>query len=274
MNKTIAFIGTGAMGGAMLHAACRTVPPNQIYITDRDSAKAATLAAELGCHIAADNQAAVAAADCVILCIKPQGIESVLQDIAPILLQSRKSNQPKILCSILAGVSIAQMRRILQDEDYPIVRLMPNTPILIGKGLVLYAADKSVSDAAIVEIETILSACGQVERLAESLFDQATVSAGCVPAFAYLFMEALADGGVAIGLPRDKALQYAAKTVYGAAAMVLETGRHPARLKDMVTSPGGSTIAGIAALEDNALRTAAIKAMQAAYQRNLELGNL
>jgi pyrroline-5-carboxylate reductase len=149
---------------------------------------------------------------------------------------------------------------------------MPNTPALISQGVIAMAASPEVTEETLTMLEKILNAAGIVDRLDENYLDAVTGLSGSGPAFVYLFIEALADGGVQAGLPRDKALRYAAQTVLGAAAMVKETGKHPGELKDMVTSPGGTTIAGVAALENGAFRGAVINAVNAAYQRSKELG--
>jgi len=274
MTKKIAFIGTGAMGGAILKAACQSINPQQIYLTDAMPGKADTLAEELGCHAVSTNQEAAAAADLILLCVKPQTGAAVLQEIAPILLDSLTQGKPKVLCSILAGVTISTLRDLIGNANYPVIRMMPNTPALIGKGLMLLTCDNSISEADKADLLSLITPCGTFEWLSEKLFDQATALSGCTPAFVYMFIEALADGGVSVGVPRAQALEFAARTVYGAAAMVLETGEHPGALKDMVCSPGGSTIAGVAALEDSGFRTAAIQAIQQAAKRNAELGDI
>jgi len=274
MNKTIAFIGTGAMGGAMIRAACRSIDPAQIILTDYLPEKAEHLAAELGCRTAPSNLAAVEAADYVFLCVKPQGAAAVIQEIAPVLRASLADGRPKLLCSILAGVSTEAIRGVLDSPAYPVARIAANTPALVGKGLMLYACDESVPHGDIADLEIILFECGVVTRLEERLVDQAMAVAGCSPAFVYMFIEALADGGVLTGLDRTRSIQFAAQAVYGAAAMVLETDLHPGALKDMVTSPGGSTIAGVAALEAAGFRQAVISAVAASYQRNIQLGEI
>jgi pyrroline-5-carboxylate reductase len=149
---------------------------------------------------------------------------------------------------------------------------MPNTPALISQGVIVMAASAETPAEKADELEKILAAAGMVDRLEEKYLDAVTGLSGSGPAFVYLFIEALADGGVLAGLPRDKALRYAAQTVLGSAAMVKETGRHPGELKDMVTSPGGTTIAGVSALENNAFRGTVINAVEAAWKRSLELG--
>ncbi|MCL2828785.1 MAG: pyrroline-5-carboxylate reductase [Oscillospiraceae bacterium] len=274
MNKTIAFIGTGAMGGAMIRAACRSIDPAQIILTDYLQEKAEALAAELGCRTAPSNPAAVEAADYVFLCVKPQGAAAVIQEIAPVLRDSLADDRPKLLCSILAGVTTEAIREIMGSPAYPVVRIVANTPALVGNGLMIYACDASVAHGDVADLETILSCCGVVTQLEERLVDQATAVAACSPAFVYMFIEALSDGGVLTGLDRTRAQTFAAQAVYGAAAMVLETDFHPGALKDMVTSPGGSTIAGVAALEEAGFRQAVISAVAASYARNVQLGEV
>jgi len=275
MNKKIAFIGTGAMGGAILAAACQGMDPQQITLTDAMPSRAEALAQEYACHAVATNREAAEAADLILLCVKPQTGAAVLREIAPVLLGAQKAGKPKVLCSILAGVTIETLRNLLgAGADYPIIRMMPNTPALIGKGLMLLTCDDAVSEADQSELLTLIAPCGESEWLSETLFDQATALSGCTPAFVYMFIEALADGGVFVGVPRGLAMQFAARAVYGAAAMVLETGEHPGALKDMVCSPGGSTIAGVEALEDSGFRRAAIQAIKQAAKRNAELGDM
>jgi pyrroline-5-carboxylate reductase len=154
----------------------------------------------------------------------------------------------------------------------PVVRIMPNTPALISMGMIALAASPELTAEKIAELETILRASGKVDRIEEKYMDAVTGLSGSGPAFVYLFIEALADGGVLAGLPRDKALSYAAQTVLGSAAMVGATGKHPGELKDMVTSPGGTTIAGVATLEAGAFRGTVISAVEAAFKRSIELG--
>jgi pyrroline-5-carboxylate reductase len=155
----------------------------------------------------------------------------------------------------------------------PVARIMPNTPALVSRGMIALSASPEVGAAALDELEGILSAAGLVDRMPESCLDAVTGLSGSGPAFVYMFIEALADGGVKAGLPRDKALTCAAQTVLGAAAMARETGRHPGELKDMVTSPAGTTIAGVAALERAGFRGAVMDAVEAAWRRAVELGS-
>ena len=274
MNKTISFIGTGNMGGAILKAACQALDPAQITITDHNHEKAGELAKEQGCRVAADNREAVLAGDYIFLCVKPQVLGSVLLEISPVLNECLSSRKSKVLVSIAAGISIQSIQDKLEGDcrQVPIVRIMPNTPVSIGKGMLAMAALEDTSPEILSDIHEILACAGRLEQLPESLMDQFTAVGGCAPAFTYLFIEALADGGVLTGLSRSQALTYAAQTVLGSAAMVLETQAHPGVLKDNVCSPGGSTIAGVAALEAHGFRSAAIDAVVAAYEKNRKLG--
>jgi len=274
LDKKIAFIGTGTMGGALLRGACRHVDPGLIFLTDRMQGKAESLARELGCKAAATNKLAAEAADLIMFCVKPQTCLAALDEIGPVLRDSLERGKPKVLCSILSGVSIETIRRALGAPSYPVIRLMPNTPALIGKGLMLLAADETVPEADMADIEALIADCGVIERLDEGRMDLGTIVGCCSPAFVYQFIEALADSGVALGLTRSEATRFAAQAVMGAGAMVLETGEHPMALKDMVTSPGGSTIAGVLALESEGFRVAVTSAVRASYERNVQMGQL
>ena len=173
-----------------------------------------------------------------------------------------------------AGLTIKDLRPHLAGAGYyvPVVRVMPNTCVAIGKGMTALCAGEAVGEEHIRGVEEILAATGRVERIPEGMMDQFSAVAGCGPAFVYPYIEGLADGGVMAGLPRAKALEYAAQMVLGAAAMVLESGKHPGQLKDEVCSPGGSTIAGVAELERHGLRSAAMDAVMASWRRSMELG--
>ena len=152
--------------------------------------------------------------------------------------------------------------------DYPIIRIMPNTPAAVGEGMILYTANELVTEDDLAQFTEAMKCAGRLDRLDEKLIDAGCAISGCGPAFMYLMIEALADGGVLCGLPRAKAMEYAAQTMAGAAKMVLETGKHPGELKDMVCSPGGTTIEGLAALEECGFRGAIIKACDANFQKN------
>jgi pyrroline-5-carboxylate reductase len=269
MSK-VACIGSGSMGFALMKGASSIAGTN-IFFTDTDAEKAQTAAASLGAAVYNSNLEAVSNGDYVFLAVKPQVLPQVLAEIAPIANERQAAGFPPVLVSMAAGWSIGRIKGVL-GAKLPVVRIMPNTPALVGRGVIALSASPEVPAERLTLLENILGGAGIVDRLDECYMDAATGLSGSGPAFVYLFIEALADGGVRAGLPRDKALRYAAQTVLGAAAMVQETGKHPGELKDMVTSPGGTTIVGLAALEDGAFRGTVIKAVEAAWKRSTELG--
>lgn len=273
MEKNVTFIGTGNMGGALIRAACRSMDPQRIHITDHNLTIAKTLAAETGCQIIESNESAAALGGYLFLCVKPQVMGKVLEQLSPVLNSLMEQDKAPVLVSIAAGLTIEHIRNDLVGccSSLPIVRIMPNTPAAIGKGMLAVSLDEQADDSILADIRTILSDAGKIDRLPESLMDQFTAISGCAPAFVYLFIEALTDGGVLTGLGRAQAMTYAAQTIMGAASMVLETGQHPGQLKDAVCSPGGSTIAGVAALEKNGFRSAAIEAVVASYEKSKNL---
>ena len=188
-----------------------------------------------------------------------------MKELAPVLPDS------VILVSMAAGVTMEDIRA-MAGKAYSVIRIMPNTPVSVGSGVILYDATENVADGELALFCKCMEKAGLLDRLEEKLIDAGTAVAGCGPAFACLFLEALADGGVVCGLPREKALRYAAHMLEGTAKLLLETGKHPGALKDAVCSPGGSTIAGVRALEEGSFRAAAISAVEAAYSRTKELG--
>lgn len=269
--KTIAFLGSGNMGSALIDAACRSIGPGEVVITGRDFEKAGVLAHRLGCSAAEDNVTAVQSARYVMLCMKPQVLPGVLSDIAPQLVSSLESGSPKVLISIAAGVGIGALRDIAGAPRLPIVRIMPNTPALIGQGLMLLSHDDTVSPENIKEISEIIKDCGEVSLIPEKSMDQAAVLSACTPAYAYMFIEALSDAGISMGLSGAQSRFFAAKALMGAAAMVLESDSNPAALREIVCSPAGSTIEGVCALEAGGFRGAIIDAARASYKRTTEL---
>lgn len=265
MNKTFGFIGTGNMGGALAKAAVKTLR-SAVVLSDKAEDKAAALAAELGCQ--SESVARVAeTCDYIFLGVKPQIMKLLFEEIAPILA-NRKDNF--VLVSMAAGVEIESIRR-MAGADYPVIRIMPNTPASVGEGMILYAT------AGVTEEETdifcqAMAQAGRLCPLAENLIDAGSAVSGCGPAYVCLFIEALADGGVACGLPRQQALELACQTLLGTAKLVQQTGQHPGALKDAVCSPGGSTIAGVTALENGGFRAAVMNAVCDAFFRTQELG--
>jgi len=251
------------------------VGKENIGFTDTDQSKAKASAAALGAQVYASNSEAVEKSDLVFLAVKPQILKKVLTEIQP-AVKARLSSEsgggrPLTLVSMAAGWPIAEIQNSL-GVKVPVARIMPNTPVFICQGVIILAASPELSDERIAELEKILSGAGMVDRLEETYMNAITGLSGSGPAYVYIFIEALADGGVRAGLPRDKALRYAAQTVMGAATMAVESGKHLGELKDMVTSPGGTAIAGITALENGAFRACAINAVEAAWRRATELG--
>jgi pyrroline-5-carboxylate reductase len=276
----ISCIGSGNMGTALMKGAVSVFPAGclDIGFSDVDETRVKTAAASIGGKIFASNSQAVEEGDFVFLAVKPQVLEDLLKEITPAVKErlSAAYNTAEVeqrrltLVSMAAGWPIEKIQSCLGLKA-PVVRIMPNTPALISKGLIAMAKSPEVSADKAGELEKILSGAGLVNHIDEEDMDAVTGLSGSGPAFVYIFIEALADGGVRAGLPREKALSYAAQTVLGSAAMVLETGNHPGVLKDMVTSPGGTTIAGITALENGAFRAAVINAVEAAWRRAKEL---
>ncbi|MDR0689569.1 MAG: pyrroline-5-carboxylate reductase [Spirochaetaceae bacterium] len=272
MGTTIVCIGSGNMGRALMRGAAGIAGGENLGFTDSDKPKAVEAAQALGARVFDSSSDAVKKGDFVFLAVKPQALSGVLREIKPAVNERRALKNPVTLVSMAAGFSIKKIEDELESPGQPVIRIMPNTPALISRGMIVLAASPGVGEETIVELERLLANSGMVDRLEEKYLDAVTGLSGSGPAFGYIFIEALADGGVRAGLPRDKALAYAAQTVLGAAAMVKETGKHPGELKDMVASPGGTTIAGIAALERSGFRGIVMNAVDAAFKRSMELG--
>ncbi len=256
------FIGCGNMGGAIARALAKSTA--DIGLTDH-SGKGRKLAEELGCSYTR-TQTVAAQSERIFLAVKPQMMKDVLQPIRDIL-QERKP----LVITMAAGLTLDKIQEYI-GVPVPIIRIMPNTPVSVGCGMIPYCCNALVQPADLSDFLTDMHFCGTMDSLPERLIDAATALSGSGPAYMYLFLEALADGAVSCGMPRDKAILYAAKTMEGAAQMLLATGKHPGELKDAVCSPGGSTIAGVKALEENCFRGAIMDCITAAYRRNLELG--
>ena len=259
------FIGAGKMAGAMIRGMIRHgQPAGSIAASDRDPATRAGLVGETGIHSFATNAEVIARSEVVVLAVKPQVLPAVLAEIRPELTSRH------LVISIAAGVTLDTLTRGL-GEGRRVVRVMPNTPAVVGEGAAGYCMGPGTTDADEATVRDGLEAVGKAFRVAEPLLDAVTGVSGSGPAFACLIIEALSDGGVLVGLPRDLATTLAAQTLLGTAKMVLETGLHPGALKDQVASPAGTTIAGLHALERGGLRGALIDAVRAAYDRSIEL---
>lgn len=259
------FIGAGNMGGALALAAMKKAGGDKVAVACSSEESTAAKAAKLGCA-AAHAEEITANSRYVFLGVKPQMLRSVVQSLEKPLHEA-----DTVFVSMIAGVSLDTLRQLL-GADKKIIRIMPNTPCAVGQGLILYAANGRVSEDELCAFRELMAPAGALDELNEHLIDAASAVSGCGPAYAYLFIEALADGGVKNGLPRAKAQRYAAQMLLGSAEMVLRTGRHPGQLKDEVCSPGGSTIAGVAALERSGLRSACIEAVDAAVEKTKQLG--
>lgn len=263
---TFGFIGTGNMGGALARAARKSLDGRQILLANRTAAKAEALAAELSCK-AADVKTVAASAGYIFLGVKPQMMEELLSGIRDTLAERQDRF---ILVTMAAGLTIRRIRE-MAGGDYPVIRIMPNTPSSIGEGMILYTAGGDVLDVELQVFLTAMAGAGRLSPLPEHLMDAGSAISGCGPAFVDLFIEALADGGVACGLPRASALEFAAQMVAGSARLVLESGKHPGVLKDAVCSPGGTTIQGVRALEDGGFRGTVMNAVIKAYEKNFDL---
>ncbi|MCQ2452874.1 MAG: pyrroline-5-carboxylate reductase, partial [Oscillospiraceae bacterium] len=260
------FIGTGNMGGALAAAVCRHLDPSRVLLANRTPEKARQLANQLGCT-ATDNQSVAESADYIFLGVKPNMMKGLLAALADTLANR---STPFTLITMAAGLTIAGIQD-MAGGDYPVIRIMPNTPAAIGEGVILYSCSQQVENEVLEEFLSAMQGAGLLSALPEQLMDAGSAVSGCGPAFVDLFIEALADGGVACGLPRASAMVLAAQMVAGSAKLVLETGAHPGALKDAVCSPGGTTIQGVRKLEEGAFRATVMNAVIAAYEKTLKI---
>lgn len=256
------FLGCGNMGGAIARALSKVT--KDIMVTDR-SGKAKELARELDIQYGTAEEI-VSRCDRVFLAVKPQMMAGVLEPLKA-QLQERKP----LLITMAAGLTIERIEEMAGGK-LPVIRIMPNTPVAVGKGMTQYCRNALVAEEVLNSFREDMRFSGRLDELDEHLIDAASALSGCGPAYMYMFLEALADGAVACGVPRAKAMEYAAATMVGAGEMVLATKMHPGALKDSVCSPGGSTIAGVRALEQHGFRGAAMDCVAAAFERNRELG--
>jgi len=264
MKYVISFIGTGNMGSALAAAACKSIASDRIIVANRSLEKAKSLAERLRCRLASSNQEAARDANFVVLAVKPQDIHKVAKEISPVLTGEQ------VLVTVAAGVTIDSLARCL-DKPVPIIRILPNTPCAIGHGMILVSASEK-DEKHLSWLMDILGPAGSFQIIPESLMDSGCVAAGCSPAYAYMFIDAIAKGTQAAGLPYSIGLACAANAVLGAAAMILETGQSPEELKNAVCSPGGSTIEGVRILEEGGLYDLVARAAEASFRRNLQLG--
>jgi pyrroline-5-carboxylate reductase len=240
------------------------VHPEHVRASDPVPDARQAFSAESGCPATASNAETVEASDVVVIAVKPQSMAALLPEVRPLL-------RSPLVVSIAAGISLKQLQAGL-GENCRLVRVMPNMPCLVGASASGYSPAPTATPDDVALVDRLMNAVGKAYRVPEALLDAVTGLSGSGPAYVYVMIEALADGGVRAGLPRDVAQALAAQTVLGSAKMVLETGLHPGALKDMVASPGGTTIAGLHALERGGVRAALMDAVVAASQRATELG--
>ena len=265
-KKKVAFLGLGKMGGILLQALLKQnlLSPKNTVATVRHPERAQSLSQELGISVTTDNRQAAQQSDLILLCVKPQTVREVTEEIAG------EMTSKKLLISIAASVPTHYIEEILASE-VPVVRAMPNTPCVIGCGMTGLCKGKFADESHLDTAQTLFDAVGRTVTVDEKRMDAVTGLSASGPAFIYIILESLAEGGVKVGLPRDVATLLAAQTVQGAARMILETGQHPALLKDAVTTPAGCTVDGIMELEEGKLRVTLIKAVVKATERAQEL---
>ena len=254
-----AIIGTGNMGSALCRAMCKKVSPEKIILFDKINEKACSLAEETGCLTAMSAREAVSLAQYILLGIKPHIMPAAFEEFKPVLKDEH------ILVTMAPGITMNDVR-YMAGISCPVIRIMPNTPVSVGAGMTLIASDDRVSESILKKFMGDLSETGHFARLPEALMDAAGAVSGCGPAFADIFIEALADGGVACGLSRPLAYELAGQMLLGTARLVLE-GSHPGILKDNVCSPGGTTIQGVRALEKGNFRSCVMEAVISAFEK-------
>lgn len=261
----VGFVGMGNMGSAILAGLLNIYPPQELLFTAAHMEKMEEVTKRTGVPHGESNRDCAARCKYLILAIKPQYFETVFQEIEGEL-------QPdQVIVSLAPGITISALKKRL-GQNKRFVRAMPNTPALLGEGMTGLAYEKGcLSPEEEAELKGIFEACGKVEVVEERLMNAVGCVSGSSPAFVYMMIQALADGGVKYGLPRDVACRMAAQTVLGSAKMVLESGKHPEQLKDEVCSPGGTTIQGVSALEKEGFRSAVIQACDACYEKTLKI---
>ena len=263
----VGFIGTGNMGGALVRAACKAYDLKNIWIANRTAEKSEAMAKETGCCVSTPEKIAKTC-EFIFLGVKPQGMGALLSSLAPIF----KDRKDKFtLVSMAAGLEIATLQT-MAGGNYPVIRMMPNTPVAVGEGVILYDCSEGVTEETETFFVDLFRYAGLRDKLPEALIDAGTSVAGCGPAFAALFVEGLAKGAEKLGLPSEKAVLYATQMLWGTGKLIAQSGKTPERIRIEVCSPGGSTIEGVKAFQQAGLEEIAIQAVEKAYLRNKELG--
>lgn len=258
----VAVIGCGNMGSAIIGGLIRSgaVRPGDLTASDKSGEMRKKAETAFGIRTTDDNADCISGADLIVAAVKPNVFTAALSEISSVLLKHQ------IILSIAAGKTMADLEKVF-GGDKKLVRAMPNTPALVGEGITGFCVSPNITEDDKKLVLTVLSSFGEAEEVPESLMAAVTSVSGSSPAYVYIFIEAMADAAVADGMPRKQAYHFAAKTVLGSAKMVLETGKHPGELKDMVCSPGGTTIEGVAALEKAGFRTSVIEAVRACTKK-------
>jgi pyrroline-5-carboxylate reductase len=268
-NKTIGVIGAGHIGTAVIGGLIKAklTSPKNIIASRRSDDLLAELAKTFGVHTTTDNRKVAKTADIIVLAVKPMNSREVLNEIKDVVRPSQ------VIISVMAGIKTSFINSVLGVEC-PVIRTMPNTPVLVDSGATAISKGKFASEEDLKIAHMIFKSVGTVEIVPENLLDAVTGLSGSGPAYIYMVIEAMTDGGVRMGIPRQIAFRLAAQTVFGAAKLVIETGKHPAILKDEVTTPGGTAIAAVAELETHGLRTMLINAVSTATARSQELSKI
>lgn len=265
---TFGFIGVGNMGGALARAVCKKIAPSDVMIADDYAEKAEVFAKETGA-VLSDNESIAASCKYIFLGVKPQVLPSVLTALRPVL-KTRKHGD-FILVTMAAGISIATIEYIL-DYALPVIRIMPNTPVSVGEGMILYTSNEFVTESEFDTFTNALSLAGKLAKIKEKRIDAASVISGCGPAFMYMFLEAMTEAGYNLGLEREDARLYAEQTMLGAAKLAMSSEESLEALRIKVCSPGGSTIEGVKSFNENGLSETVEKALTASFVRTKELG--
>ena len=260
----IGFIGAGNMGSAIIGGILSNsiASPSEVIVSDKNETALSSLKEKYGVCTVSDNKECASKSEILFLCVKPNILYSVIDEI------KNSVNEKTIIVSIAAGQSLEKMTAAFGKDEIKLIRVMPNTPALVGEGMSAVAPNGNITEEELKNVLYIFSSFGKAETVSENLMDTVTAVSGSSPAYVFMFIEAMADAAVAGGMTRDKAYTFAAQSVLGSAKMVLETNMHPGALKDMVCSPGGTTIEAVKVLEEEGLRNSVMKAMNACIEKS------
>ena len=266
LDKKIGFIGSGNMGRAMIGGIISSglVPASHLIASAKTQATLDTLSEQYGIRTTLDNETVAVESDIIFLAVKPYLYETVIKEIKDSVTDD------KIIVAIAAGQTISRIESLF-SKDIKLVRTMPNTPALVGEGITGVCPNKEVTERELEDALVLLRSFGRADTVTEKILDVVGAVSGSSPAFVFMFIEAMADGAVAEGMPRKQAYEFAAQAVYGSAKMVLETGMHPGELKDMVCSPSGTTIEGVGVLEERGMRSAVSESIRACVKKTKQL---